>query len=115
MDFIMLCLVKMLKLCRQMQPNRTLYLFSSISCARSRKQCNSASCQTYSRMSKQLLHDNANLFIQLCMNDLNLNHIFLEYVNTDMTFDSFKNMCSCCWCGPCGFLVIAKDFPFLKG
>ena len=72
-------------------------------------------CQSYSRIPKQLLRDNANLLILFRMDDLNLKHAYSDHVNTDMDFEKFKERCGLCWREPHGFIVIAKEFPLQKG
>lgn len=67
-------------------------------------------CQTYSRIPKQLIRDNANLLILFRQDQSNLRHVYEEHVNTDMTLTEFKEMCSLCWNGDkYGFLVVDKD------
>lgn len=71
--------------------------------------------QTYSKIPKQLVRDNANVLIFFKQDDMNLKHIYNDHVNTDMTFDSFKKVCSECWKDKYGFLVITKDNDIHKG
>lgn len=67
-------------------------------------------CQTYSRIPKQLIRDNANLIVLFRQDETNLKHAYDDHVNTDMTFGDFKEMCALCWRGDKhGFLVIDKD------
>lgn len=67
-------------------------------------------CQTYSRIPKQLVRDNANFIIIFKQDDMNLRHIYNDHVNTDMTFNQFKEICAQAWNeGKYGFLVIDKD------
>lgn len=66
-------------------------------------------CQTYSRIPKQLIRDNTNLLIVFQQDCMNLRHIYDDHVNTDYSFDEFKQICSLCWCEKYGFLVIDKD------
>lgn len=66
-------------------------------------------CQTYSRIPKQLIRDNANLIVLFKQDDLNLRHMYDEHVGTDMSFEQFKNVCAECWLNKYGFLVISKD------
>lgn len=67
-------------------------------------------CQTYSRVPKQLIRDNANLLVLFRQDELNLRHVYDDHVNTDMSFDEFKDMCALCWRNDkYGFLVIDKD------
>lgn len=71
-------------------------------------------CQTYSKVPKQLIRDNANLLILFKQDELNLKHIYSDHVNTDMLFDEFKWLCSHCWSNKYGFLVIDKDSEFKR-
>ena len=67
-------------------------------------------CQTYSRTPKHLIRDNANFIVLFKQDELNLKHVYEDHVNTDMTFNQFKDMCALCWRGDkYGFLVIDKD------
>lgn len=66
-------------------------------------------CQTYSAIPKQLVRDNANLLVVFQQDNTNLKHIYDDHVNVDMTFQQFKDMCSCCWKKKYDFLVIDKD------
>lgn len=65
--------------------------------------------QTYSKIPKQLVRDNANLLVVFKQDDLNLRHIYSDHVNTDLTFCAFKKICSTAWKEKHGFLVIDKD------
>lgn len=66
-------------------------------------------CQTYTRIPKQLIRDNANLLILFKQDELNLRHVYDDHVTTDMTFLEFKQICSECWIEKYGFIVIDKD------
>lgn len=66
-------------------------------------------CQTYTRIPKQLIRDNANLLVLFRQDETNLKHIYEDHVTTDLTFTEFKDLCSVCWKGKYGFLVIDKD------
>lgn len=66
-------------------------------------------CQTYSSIPKQLIRDNANLIVVFKQDGTNLKHIYEDHVNTDMSYDKFKQICSLCWREPYGFLVIDKE------
>lgn len=65
--------------------------------------------QTYSKIPKQLVRDNTNMLVLFRQDDLNLKHVYDDHVNTDMTFNKFKSICSECWKDKYGFLVIVKD------
>lgn len=66
-------------------------------------------CQTYTRIPKHLIRDNANFLIIFKQDDMNLKHIYNDHVNTDLSFNEFKEICSECWRNKYGFLVIDKD------
>lgn len=66
--------------------------------------------QTYTRVPKHLLRDNANMIILFKQDELNLKHVFDEHVGADMTFNQFKDTCATCWNkSKHGFVVISKD------
>lgn len=66
-------------------------------------------CQTYTRIPKHLIRDNANLLVLFKLDDLNLRHVYEDHVGTDMDFSKFREMCAACWQQPYGFLVMNKD------
>lgn len=72
-------------------------------------------CQTYSKIPKQLVRDNANMLILFKQDDTNLRHVYDDHVNTDMSINTFKDICSECWKEKYGFLVIVKDCDIHKG
>ena len=41
--------------------------------------------------------------------DLNLRNIYKSHVNSDMTFETFQDMCRSCWRERYGFLFVDKD------
>ena len=66
--------------------------------------------QSYTRVPKHLLRDNANLLFVFKQDDLNLKHIYDEHVNHDMSFSDFKKMCANCWNkSQHSFILICKD------
>lgn len=65
--------------------------------------------QSYTHIPKHLIRDNANFFVIFKQDGLNLKHIYNDHVNTDMTFEEFRNLCSECWKENYGFLCINKD------
>lgn len=73
--------------------------------------------QTYSAISKQLLRDNTNLFILFKMDELNLHHVYNDVVNTDMTYEKFRDLCAQCWNTESrfGFIIIDKEADLNKG
>lgn len=67
-------------------------------------------CQTYSKIPKQLIRDNANVIVLFKQDERNLKHVFSDHVNPDMTFKEFLEMCKHAWSGNTyDFLVISKD------
>lgn len=71
--------------------------------------------QSFARVPKALIRDNANL-ICVFKSDLGaLKHLYHAYVNTDMSFDEFRQLCSECWKLKYGFLVIATDYGLESG
>ncbi|KAG7297575.1 hypothetical protein JYU34_019620 [Plutella xylostella] len=71
--------------------------------------------QTYTKVPKQLIRDNANLLILFKQDDVNLRHVYDEHVNTDMTWSQFREMCSRVWKNEFSYLVINKDCQKNKG
>lgn len=71
--------------------------------------------QTYAKIPKHLIRDNANMLILFKQDDLNLKHVYRDHVNTDMSFEQFLKLCSICWQSNYGFLVICKDFDLNNG
>ena len=52
--------------------------------------------------------DNTNLIILFKQDDRNLKHVYNDHVNTDMKYDTCKNMCAEAWKDRYGFLVVDK-------
>lgn len=73
-------------------------------------------CQTYVKISKHLIRDNANIIVVFKQDDINMKHIFDEHVSPDMPYEDFKKICSLSWNDhKYGFLVIVKDFNLNEG
>jgi len=72
-------------------------------------------CQTYSSIPKQLIRDNANVLIIFRQDTTNLKHIYDDHVNSDMSFQQFKDLCSLCWQNIYDFVVIDKDSSLNSG
>lgn len=72
-------------------------------------------CQTYAKIPKHLIRDNANILFLFNQDDQNLKHIYSNHVGTDMDFEKFKSLCAFCWKKPYGFLSIVKDNEINKG
>ena len=110
----------------QLEPNSVI-IFDDVSCEKqnnirdyfSMGRHKSADCfylnQTYSKVPKQLIRDNANLIIIFRQDDVNLRHIYDEHVNTDLTWSQFREMCANIWKTPHDYLVINKDCEKNKG
>lgn len=66
--------------------------------------------QSYSRVPKQLLRDNANLIVLFKQDETNLKHVYMEHCSGDMSYTEFKDFCTSCWRkGRFNFIVINKD------
>lgn len=72
-------------------------------------------CQTYAKIPKHLIRDNANLLILFRQDGTNLKHVYNDHVNTDMTYEEFCALCRECWQRKYGFLVIDKDSELRNG
>lgn len=71
--------------------------------------------QTYTKIPKQLVRDNANVIVLFKQDEINMRHVYDEHVNTDMTWIEFREMCSKIWREPFNYVVINKDCPKNKG
>lgn len=66
--------------------------------------------QTYTRISKHLIRDNANLVVLFRQDETNLRHVYSDFaIGTDMSFDQFRQICNKCWKDKYGFIVIDMD------
>ncbi|KYM96688.1 hypothetical protein ALC62_12652 [Cyphomyrmex costatus] len=72
-------------------------------------------CQTYAKISKHLIRDNANLLILFKQDVTNLKHVYNDHVNTDMSYEDFCELCRCCWQQKYGFVVIDIDSALTNG
>ena len=72
-------------------------------------------CQTYARIPKHLIHDNANLLILFKQDSTNLKYVYNDHVNTDMSYEDFSTLCHTRWQQKYGFLVIDKDSSLTNG
>lgn len=71
--------------------------------------------QTYSKVPKQLIRDNANLLLIFKQDEINLKHVYNEHVNSDMSWMKFKGVCCYVWQEKHSFLTINKDCELNKG
>ncbi|KAL4092501.1 hypothetical protein QTP88_027002 [Uroleucon formosanum] len=66
--------------------------------------------QSYSKVPKQLLRDNANFIVLFKQDETNLKHVYNEHCSGDMSYSEFKDFCTSCWrLGRFEFIVINKD------
>ena len=65
-------------------------------------------CQTYFKIPKQLIRNNANLIILFKQDVTNMKHIYNEHVSSDLTYKEFNDVCNLCWDKTYGYLVINK-------
>ena len=72
-------------------------------------------CQTYAKIPKHLIRDNANLLILFKQDGTNLKHVYNDHVNTDMSYEDFCALCRNCWQREYGFAVIDKDSAMSNG
>lgn len=72
-------------------------------------------CQSYTHIPKHLIRDNANYIVIFKQDELNLKHIYNDHINSDMSFNQFRELCSQCWKDAYGFLVVNKDCSIDKG
>jgi len=47
----------------------------------------------YTKITKQLIRNNANLLILFKQNGINLKHVYNDHVNTDMSYENFCKLC----------------------
>jgi hypothetical protein len=71
--------------------------------------------QSYTRIPKQVVRDNANLLLIFPQDSLNTKHLYENHVGGDMTLEEFKNVCRSCWQKPFSFLTIDKTRPLTCG
>lgn len=72
-------------------------------------------CQTYTKIPKHLIRDNANMIVIFKQDEMNLRHIFNDHVIGDMEFKMFIKICNECWKDKYCFVVINKDDSINKG
>lgn len=72
-------------------------------------------CQSYFRIPKQVIRDNANLIVLFNQDIKHLRAIFDTFVSGDMPFDEFNKFYSKCVGGPYGFCVIDLTSPPYNG
>lgn len=65
--------------------------------------------QTYSKINKQLIRDNANFIILFKQDEKNLRHVYDDHISLDISWVKFLKMCKICWLKPFSFIVIDKE------
>jgi hypothetical protein len=71
--------------------------------------------QSYSKICKQFIRDNANLLVIFKQDLLNVHLIYRDHVGTDLTFKEFERICKLCWDKEYSFLVINKECKLNEG
>lgn len=71
--------------------------------------------QTYSKVPKQLIRDNANFLIIFKQDEINLKHIYREHVNSDISWEKFKSLAANIWEDSHACLIINKDCKLNNG
>lgn len=71
-------------------------------------------CQTYSRIPKHLVRDNANFLVLFKQDETNLRHVYEDHINTDMSYQKFKELCVSVWNAAAAtsknqFIVVDKE------
>lgn len=70
--------------------------------------------QTYSRIPKGHVRDNANLIVLFKQDTKNLRHVYDNHVSPEPTWEKFQEIAANCWKEPFGFLTIDKTVPNLR-
>lgn len=65
--------------------------------------------QSYSRVPKQLIRDNANFIILFRQDETNMKHVYNEHCSSDIKYSEFKEFCAKCWRDRFDFAVISKE------
>jgi DNA polymerase III delta prime subunit len=72
-------------------------------------------CQTYTKVPKHLIRDNANFIVLFKQDELNLKHVYDDHVSPDITYDEFKKVCCLCWKNKHDFVTIDKERALNEG
>jgi hypothetical protein len=72
-------------------------------------------CQTYAKVPKHLIRDNANVLILFKQDELNLKHVYQDHVSPDITWQQFLHLCNSIWNENHSFVTIDKDCDINKG
>ena len=72
--------------------------------------------QSFSRVPKQLIRDNANFIVLFKQDELNLKHVYTDHYSGDKTYAQFKELCASSWNkGRFQFVVISKESELNNG
>jgi Poxvirus A32 protein len=72
-------------------------------------------CQTYAKVPKHLIRDNANFLVLFKQDDTNLKHIYLDHVKPDVSFLEFQRICNNIWSEKHSFVTIDKECKINEG
>jgi hypothetical protein len=72
-------------------------------------------CQSYAKVPKHLIRDNANVIILFKQDELNLRHVYSDHISPDITFQQFLAVCNVIWNENFSFLVIDKECKLNEG
>jgi Poxvirus A32 protein len=72
-------------------------------------------CQTYTKVPKHLIRDNANIIVLFKQDDLNLKHVYLDHISPDITFEQFKCLCGKVWNEEYSFVTVDKESKLNEG
>jgi len=66
--------------------------------------------QSYSRVPKQLIRDNANFIVLFKQDEINFKHVYDEHCSGDIKYSEFKDFCMTFWRGGrFKFVVISSE------
>jgi len=93
---------------RKARPN-SIFVFDDVACDKQERTVREYSsidrhshvdrfylCQSYARIPKHLIRNNANLLILFKQDGTNLKHVYNDHVNTDMSYEDFSELCRTC-------------------
>ncbi len=73
-------------------------------------------CQSYARVPKHLIRDNANVVFLFRQDDLNVRHVYEDHARSDMPLETFRQLCSAAWNNDkYGYVVIDAESPVSRG
>jgi hypothetical protein len=72
-------------------------------------------CQTYAKVPKHLIRDNANLIILFKQDEMNLKHVYQDHVSPDISWDQFLCLCHEVWNETHSFVMIDKESDLRNG